>query len=567
MKKLNITIITLLSCISLYSQNDSICNPSFEDSLNTWTYFANNGAEATFDVSSDAAYDGELGLMLTTLNNPSNSCVVSSCIGDLDAGFSYLISFWAKSNLNELDLFICSQAAFGPPWTNFGETNITINSEWNKYQFISTTPNSIDDSVRLIKIKPQSEGVYFIDNFQIEKLQSYTEICDGGFETGISNWQSSSNGGIIESMIESFDVFEGNNSAKIIIDNTGGDPIFSSCQTDLQANINYRISFAAKSEDNIELIATSSLSSSPFSNYGSLNVTTTSDWTEYSFITAHDSSISGNVRLAKFKFLNSGTIYLDNVMFEEIPPFPESCNNSFEIGMDQWIQTIDNLSDAIIIATPTQAQHGVQSAMINVQTTGPSNGSIQISSCRTDISADSSYTVSFWAKGSEDGLIFNAITSIATAPFDAFASNEFTTTTNWKEYCYTFSSDSTIINDIRLLKLQFLSEGVYYIDNVTIQNENYNCQDVQSIESVDETSISIYPNPFTNLINIDLDKSLIGGQINLFDVLGRVRLSKDINSTHFEIDLSQYRQENEVLFLKINNQDSQYSKILLRKNN
>ena len=94
--------------------------------MNTWTYFANNGAEATFDVSSDAAYDGELGLMLTTLNNPSNSCVVSSCIGDLDAGFSYLISFWAKSNINELDLFICSQSAFGPPWTNFGQSNITI---------------------------------------------------------------------------------------------------------------------------------------------------------------------------------------------------------------------------------------------------------------------------------------------------------------------------------------------------------------------------------------------------------------------------------------------------------
>ena len=71
-------------------------------------------------------------------------------------------------------------------------------------------------------------------------------------------------------MDESSDVFDGNNSAKIIIDNTGGDPIFSSCQTDLQANINYRISFAAKSEDNIELFATSSLSSTPFSNYGSL---------------------------------------------------------------------------------------------------------------------------------------------------------------------------------------------------------------------------------------------------------------------------------------------------------
>ena len=129
----------------------------------------------------------------------------------------------------------------------------------------------------------------------------------------------------------------------------------------------------------------------------------------------------------------------------------------------------------------------------------------------------------------------------------------------------TFSSDSTIINDIRLLKLQFLSEGVYYIDNVTIQNENYNCQEVQSIEGVDETSISIYPNPFANVINVDLDKSLIEGRVSLFDVLGRVRLSKDINSTNFEIDLSQFHLENEVLFLKIEHKNSQYSKILFRK--
>tara|TARA_Y100000813_G_scaffold109396_1_gene78237 strand:+ start:1191 stop:2888 length:1698 start_codon:yes stop_codon:yes gene_type:complete len=564
MKKLNIIIITLLFSVSLYSQNDSICNPSFEDSLNTWTYFANNGAEATFDVSPDAAYDGELGLIITTLNNPSNNCVVSSCIGDLDAGFSYLISFWAKSNINELDLFICSQSAFGPPWTNFGQSNITINSEWNQYQFVTTCSNSIDDSIRLIKIKPQSQGIYFIDDFQIEKLESYSEICDGGFETGVNNWQSSPNGGSIEVMDESSDVFDGNNSAKIIIDNTGGDPIFSSCQTDLQANINYRISFAAKSDDNIELFATSSLSSFPFSNYGSINITTTSDWTEYSFISSNDSSITGNVRLAKFKFLNSGTIYLDNVMFEEIPPFPESCNNSFESGMDQWIQTIDNSSDAVILATPTQAQDGLQSAMINVQTSGPSNGSIQISSCLTDISADSLYTVSFWAKGSVDGLIFNAITSIATAPYLAFSTNEYTTTTNWKEYCYTFSSDSTIINDIRLLKLQFLSEGVYYIDNVTIQNDNYNCLEVQSIESVDENFINIYPNPFTNIINIDLNKSLIGGQVNLFDILGRLHLTQNINSTNFRIDLSQFNIKNEVLFLKIENKNNQYSKIIFK---
>ena len=99
---------------------------------------------------------------------------------------------------------------------------------------------------------------------------------------------------------------------------------------------------------------------------------------------------------------------------------------------------------------------------------------------------------------------------------------------------------------------------------MTIQNENYNCVDVQSIESIDENSINIYPNPFSNFINIDLNKSLIGGQVNLFDVLGRLRLTQNINSTNFRIDLSQFNLKNEVLFLKIHNKNTQYSKIILK---
>ena len=55
--------------------------------------------------------------------------------------------------------------------------------------------------------------------------------------------------------------------------------------------------------------------------------------------------------------------------------------------------------------------------------------------------------------------------------------------------------------------------------------------------------------------------------MNLFDVLGRIRLTYDINSTNFEIDLTQFLIEDEILFLKIQNKNSQYSQILLRKKN
>ena len=52
--------------------------------------------------------------------------------------------------------------------------------------------------------------------------------------------------------------------------------------------------------------------------------------------------------------------------------------------------------------------------------------------------------------------------------------------------------------------------------------------------------------------------------MNLFDVLGRLRLTQNINSTNFRIDLSQFNLKNEVLFLKIRNKNTQYSKIILK---
>ena len=51
--------------------------------------------------------------------------------------------------------------------------------------------------------------------------------------------------------------------------------------------------------------------------------------------------------------------------------------------------------------------------------------------------------------------------------------------------------------------------------------------------------------------SIDIENSDGNLYAKVIDILGRVRLSKDINSTNFEIDLSQFHLENEVLFLKI----------------
>ena len=94
--------------------------------------------------------------------------------------------------------------------------------------------------------------------------------------------------------------------------------------------------------------------------------------------------------------------------------------------------------------------------MILINTVGTSPGSIQLASCKTDIVKDSTYTVSFWMKGSANNMSFNAISSLASPPYTSFATNSFSTSNSWKEYCYSFSYDSTIIGNVRLLKIQFL---------------------------------------------------------------------------------------------------------------
>ena len=244
------------------------------------------------------------------------------------------------------------------------------------------------------------------------------------------------------------------------------------------------------------------LSSPPYTNYGIETFTLTTNWTEYTFLSESDSTIFGNVRFAKFKFLEDGTYYIDNVWYEEVPPQPFVCDGDFETDLTNWTQTINNGAIASMSITPSQAQNGVQSAMILVNTLGSTNSSIQLTSCKTDVLKDSIYYLSFWIKGSANNLEFNAITSFASPPYTALSANSFTTYDQWTEYCYTFSHDSTILNDIRLLKLQFLSTGTYYLDYVNVHGSSYICLPVEVNEIIND-DINIFPNPSSGIININ----------------------------------------------------------------
>ena len=553
----------MLILIGFYinAQSDTICNPSFEDSLNNWGTFCNGNSNGTFSVDSASAYSGSLGLEmdLTSISPPSNTCALTSCAVNLQQGKFYMISFWAKSNSNNDVLVVLQRTS--APFTNYAQKTFTLTNSWKKYQ-LNTTDTAAVNNLK-IKIKPQSDGVYSFDDFSfysVTMLPTNTEICNGDFETGVSGWSQANSGANITAFSDSSTFQNGNFSAKVVISNTvNGQPIFSSCKSDIEKNKKYRIHFWAKSLLGGQVAtATSSLSSPPYTNYGIESFSLTTNWTEYTFLSESDSTIFGNVRFAKFKFTEDGTYYIDNVWYEEVPPQPFVCDGDFETDLSNWTQTINNGAIASMSITPSQAQNGFQSAMILVNTLGTTNGSIQLTSCKTDVLKDSTYYLSFWMKGSANNLGFNAITSFASPPYTALSANSFTSYDQWTEYCYSFSHDSTIIGDIRLLKLQFLDAGTYYLDYVNVYGSDYICSPV-NINQLVGGDINFFPNPSSGIIhinNLNRDYSLLtisninGSVIQILQIEGLENISVETNLMEDGIYLLQFTNKKGIITTK-----------------
>ena len=63
------------------------------------------------------------------------------------------------------------------------------------------------------------------------------------------------------------------------------------------------------------------------------------------------------------------------------------------------------------------------------------------------------------------------------------------------------------------------------------------------------TKLSIYPNPVSNILNIELDK-MTSFSANIIDVNGKIMFKIDINETHTALDISNLAAG--IYFLKLN---------------
>jgi len=498
--------LALVVC-SAWSQGDVVCNPSFEFGLSEWQNFANNGATATFDTSSTAAVEGAVGAVVNVQDVSSGTCVLSACVADMYANQTYRMSFWAKSEGEVEVLATISKAS--PGYTNFASSTVVLTEEWSQYEVSGSVAEDLPMDVRLAKFKFLSEGVVMLDDIQIEILELTPEVCQGDFENGLESWAVNQNNGTISAELDGIDALDGSFSAKLTVDNVeNGAPIFSSCPSYLPQASSLLVHFWAKSDTEGALLeAKTALQSAPYTVYGETEATLSNTWQEFTFTAYSENEING-VRLAKFAFQTNGVHWIDHVWFEEVPPSPVVCNGDFEAALESWVTSISEDADATIAATPATAYEGMISAYAEVNSAGALPSSVQLASCRAGAEQDSTYALSLWVKGVEAGLAFNVSTAYADSPFEVLHSESFITESEWTEYCWQFTADSTVYDALRLVKVQFLEPGTYYVDGASLQPLDHECStEVEWVLEDLSAEVTCHPNPLQGQLNVSVPQA------------------------------------------------------------
>ncbi|HVA96353.1 MAG TPA: RICIN domain-containing protein [Candidatus Acidoferrales bacterium] len=138
-------------------------------------------------------------------------------------------------------------------------------------------------------------------------------------------------------------------------------------------------------------------------------------------------------------------------------------NPSFESGTAYW--SLTNTSPGIgMLSSSSTAEDGHYSAQVLVFSGSANQWYVQLKQSGLPMQSGRTYTVSFWAKASTSRQFENVVQQTV-SPYAVYADHEFSVTTSWQQYSYTFTantSQSNVFVGFNLAK----STGVVLIDNV-----------------------------------------------------------------------------------------------------
>ena len=145
------------------------------------------------------------------------------------------------------------------------------------------------------------------------------QVTDGGFESGdpAANYIMELHD-VAQATItaDTDNPFEGNYSGRVDVlnvTNTNWHVQFKQIGATLAALKTYQITFAARAEDNRDIIVVASRDNAPWNGYGSKTISLSTDWQEYTFTFTADEDNDANFRLG-FQFNGQvGSYWFDNL--------------------------------------------------------------------------------------------------------------------------------------------------------------------------------------------------------------------------------------------------------------
>ncbi|MCG8580915.1 MAG: T9SS type A sorting domain-containing protein [Bacteroidales bacterium] len=145
------------------------------------------------------------------------------------------------------------------------------------------------------------------------------------------------------------------------------------------------------------------------------------------------------------------------------------------------------------------------------------NYQIEYSIANLNIEDNTNYIMTYYAKADAADL------TIHHSKFLGVGNTKYNgrkTSTDWQKFevDYNFADFSSLESGKQVINFQFLNKGTYYIDNIIISKAT--ATSIEDEKSIEE-KMKVYPNPASDVLNIQIDNAL-GANVNyvIYDLAG-----------------------------------------------
>lgn len=129
-----------------------------------------------------------------------------------------------------------------------------------------------------------------------------------------------------------------------------------------------------------------------------------------------------------------------------------------------------------------------------------------------------------------------------------------------REYGYDAAGNRILRKVVEIPEQKSLISNVDSIQAQEIAQDSNKKQEKYYVDNLGNFSLKVFPNPATSVVNIDIlnTNTRIEGNIMVYNASGALLTTKQINTSHIELDVSTYSKGNYFAVININGEKTHW---------